>query len=168
MHAQAKTLLDGLNATTPKPKESVLLEARIKNCEFAAMLHNHARTLNGALLKQAVMAMKDCEVPLPTHVLCSLLERRAESFFGDAIAAAAKDDCQISTKQLDVNSFVALLVPSQRHIVEDGDPLKSTYATALELVKGDFQLQLKNTEGEGEDAVHAEVAESYKARREHE
>ena len=41
--AEAKQLLDTLNAQKPRPKEAVLLERRIKCCELAGLLHSQSQ-----------------------------------------------------------------------------------------------------------------------------
>lgn len=164
--AAAKTVLETFNGLKPRPKEAVLLEHRIRNCEFAAMLATHCRSMNKPAMTQAVACMASQGIELPLKIRLQLVERHvnetlALSFETDAATSKTsaedkeskpqddKEEKKLTPKEAAKNVLkILLIVPD--NIMEEENLIESTFATLVELTKSRHALEMTSVEAENE------------------
>ena len=126
--AEAKQLLETLNAQKPRPKEAVLLERRIKCCELAGLLHGQVHSMNSAVLTQAVECMKEEGIPLPVLTVGQILERTAESRLRNGLKELAK---------FDIKAYVSFFFAKDMCVMNTDNVLEYDYITLIDkIIKG--------------------------------
>ena len=168
---EAKTVLESFNSSKVRPKEAILLEDRIKKCEYAAALATHAKTMNRPALETAVAEMQGCDLEMPLSIIGQIVERRVDEILAGllcgtdggkdakstkSISASTKGGAvqlSLAQQQKAAEALAGIFVISPANVLDTQNLLEFNFATLVHMTKDRHALAMRAVESEQEHAL---------------